>query len=81
MPSTATQPDLGSTHETGIGGDSTGGQAELPDHVIVALLQREHVLMLAGMHLLNLRMFSEAEHLENLTRHQKQVSTAWHGTA
>ena len=62
----------------GNGGDSSGGQAQLPDHAIVALLQREHLLMLAGLHLLHLRIASVAEIIGCVTRHLEEVSIAWH---
>ena len=76
MPSAAGQTTPDSPLDTGIGTDRDSGQAQLPDDVIVALLQREHLLMLAGMHLLNLRMSAEEQQLENLNRHLKQVSIA-----
>lgn len=80
VPSEVGQSDEDPPHGTcGVGGDSTGSQAELPDHVIVALLQREHLLMLAGIHLLRLTMSSASEQLVCLKKHEETVSMVKNG--
>lgn len=79
MPSAEGQSGEIPTPGTGTDGDSPDGQAQLPDHVIVALLQREHLLMLASLHLLQLRMASGADKLSRVAKHETTVSIATPG--
>lgn len=81
MPSAEGQSGGDPPQNTGTGGESSGSQPQLPDRVIVRLLQREYLLMLGGLHLLHLRMFHGAEDLKLLTKHESTVSTVNHSTS
>ncbi|KAL3130352.1 hypothetical protein ABBQ38_008180 [Trebouxia sp. C0009 RCD-2024] len=73
MPSAEGQSGGDPPQNTGTGGESSGSQPQLPDRVIVRLLQREYLLMLGGLHLLHLRMFHGAEDLKLLTKHESTI--------